>query len=155
MITRLIYCEKNNNVKIVSFANGNGFRANIAELGLAVADNLTIISSTLENRISVIHNNKVIEIGYEMAAKIFVETESIVSLPLSKLRIEDKAIVVSVKSKGEVRRRIMDMGIVKGTELQVTRKAPLGDPIELTINNFNLSLRLSEAGTIIVKPIND
>ena len=52
--------------------------------------------------------------------------------------------------EGAVKRHIMDMGITKGTEVFVRKVAPLGDPIEVTVRGYELSLRKSEAGNILV-----
>ena len=53
--------------------------------------------------------------------------------------------------EGAVRRRIMDMGIPKGTEIYVRKVAPLGDPIEVTVRGYELSLRKGEAENIVVE----
>lgn len=53
--------------------------------------------------------------------------------------------------EGAVRRRIMDMGITKGTEIYVRKVAPLGDPIEVTVRGYELSLRKGEAEDIVVE----
>lgn len=53
--------------------------------------------------------------------------------------------------EGTVRRRIMDMGITKGTEIYVRKVAPLGDPIEVTVRGYELSLRKGEAENIVVE----
>lgn len=53
--------------------------------------------------------------------------------------------------EGAVRRRIMDMGITKGTEIYVRKVAPLGDPIEITVRGYELSLRKGEAENIVVE----
>ena len=53
--------------------------------------------------------------------------------------------------EGAVRRRIMDMGITKGTEIYVRKVAPLGDPIEGTVRGYELSLRKGEAENIVVE----
>lgn len=53
--------------------------------------------------------------------------------------------------EGAVRRRIMDMGITKGTEIYVRKIAPLGDPIEVTVRGYELSLRKAEAENILVE----
>ena len=52
--------------------------------------------------------------------------------------------------EGAVRRRIMDMGITKGTEIYVRKVAPLGDPIEVTVRGYELSLRKGESDTIVI-----
>ena len=59
--------------------------------------------------------------------------------------------VVKLHGEGAVRRRIMDMGITKGVEVSVRKVAPLGDPIELTVRGYELSIRRDEAAAIEVK----
>lgn len=59
--------------------------------------------------------------------------------------------VLRLEGAGALRRRIMDMGITKGTTLCVRRVAPLGDPLEITVRGYELSLRKQEAESIIVE----
>ncbi len=59
--------------------------------------------------------------------------------------------IIAVNAKGEIRRRLLDMGVVKGAPFLMIRKAPLGDPIEIRIKRFNLSLRREEAAQILVE----
>ncbi len=59
--------------------------------------------------------------------------------------------VKKLSGEGPVRRRIMDMGITKGVELTVKKAAPLGDPIEITVRGYELSLRKEDAGMIEVE----
>ena len=70
---------------------------------------------------------------------------------LNELKVGDKAEIVKLEGAGDVKRRLMDMGVVKGTVVEVERIAPLGDPIEIKIKGYNLSLRKEEASKIIVK----
>lgn len=58
--------------------------------------------------------------------------------------------VVAFLGAGAIRRRLMDMGITKGTKISVRRVAPLGDPIEVTVRGYELSLRKDEAANIEV-----
>lgn len=58
--------------------------------------------------------------------------------------------VVSLTGEGGVKRRIMDMGITKGVSVTVRKIAPLGDPIELTVRGYELSIRKADAGYIEV-----
>jgi len=76
---------------------------------------------------------------------------SIVQVPLHQLKVGQRGIVVHVKGKGPVKRRMMDMGLVPGTEVKVVRVAPLGDPVEFKLKGYRLSLRKSEARNIIVE----
>ena len=72
---------------------------------------------------------------------------------MTELNVGDKAEIVSIKANGEVGMRLIDMGLVKGTRFKLIRKAPLGDPIEIMLRGFFLSLRLSEAENISVEKI--
>ena len=68
----------------------------------------------------------------------------------SRVAIGESATVRRLTGEGAVKRHIMDMGITKGTEVFVRKVAPLGDPIEVTVRGYELSLRKSEAGNILV-----
>ena len=59
--------------------------------------------------------------------------------------------VVKLHGEGAVKRRIMDMGITKGTDVYVRKVAPLGDPVEVTVRGYDLSLRKADAEMIEVK----
>ncbi len=62
-----------------------------------------------------------------------------------------RVIVQKLTGRGEVKRRLMDMGIIPGTEIQIQKVAPLGDPVEIKFKGYNLSLRWNEAETILVE----
>ena len=70
---------------------------------------------------------------------------------LKDVAVGDKAIVKRLSGEGALKRRIMDMGVTKGVEVLVRRVAPLGDPIEVTVRGYELSLRKSEAENILVE----
>lgn len=61
------------------------------------------------------------------------------------------ATVTKLTGEGPVRRRIMDMGITKGVEIFVRKVAPLGDPVEITVRGYELSLRKADAEMIVVQ----
>ena len=69
---------------------------------------------------------------------------------LRDVAIGESATVRRLTGEGAVKRHIMDMGITKGTEVFVRKVAPLGGPIEVTVRGYELSLRKSEAGNILV-----
>jgi ferrous iron transport protein A len=69
---------------------------------------------------------------------------------LDQLQVGETAKVVRLNGEGAVKRRIMDMGLTKGTAVTVRKVAPLGDPIELTIRGYELSIRKDEAARIEV-----
>lgn len=64
---------------------------------------------------------------------------------LKDIPVGQNAKVLKIHGEGKVRRRIMDMGITKGTEIFVRKVAPLGDPIEITVRGYELSLRKDDA----------
>lgn len=69
---------------------------------------------------------------------------------LSELRQGQSAIINRIGGKGALRRRILEMGIIKGTEVYVEKYAPLKDPLELIIKGYHVSLRVEEAAQINV-----
>lgn len=70
---------------------------------------------------------------------------------LRDVKIGETAKVVKLHGEGAVKRRIMDMGITKNTEVYVRKAAPLGDPIEVTVRNYELSLRKADAEMVEVE----
>ncbi|MCD8342479.1 MAG: ferrous iron transport protein A [Clostridiales bacterium] len=70
---------------------------------------------------------------------------------LKEVAIGETVTVTKLVGEGSVRRRIMDMGIVKGVTIYVRKVAPLGDPIEVTVRGYELSIRKSEAEHIMVE----
>ena len=70
---------------------------------------------------------------------------------LKELKVGQTAKVVKLHGEGAIKRRIMDMGITKGTEVFVRKVAPLGDPFELTVRGYELSLRKADAEIIGVE----
>jgi len=72
-------------------------------------------------------------------------------LTLDRLRVGQRGAVVRIGSQGAAKRRMMDMGLVPGTEVTVKRVAPLGDPIEFIVKGYSLSLRKAEARHILVE----
>ena len=72
-------------------------------------------------------------------------------MTLSEIKIGQSAKVVKLYGEGAVRRRIMDMGITKGTAIKIRKTAPLGDPIEVTVRGYELTLRKADAEMIEVE----
>ena len=70
---------------------------------------------------------------------------------LKDVRVCESATVVKLHGEGATKRRIMDMGLTKGTELLVRKVAPLGDPMELNVRGYELSVRKADAEMIEVQ----
>ena len=69
---------------------------------------------------------------------------------LRDVKIGKTAVVVKLEGEGAVKRRIMDMGITKGVSVYVRKVAPLGDPIEVTVRGYELSIRKADAQMILI-----
>lgn len=72
-------------------------------------------------------------------------------MTLKDVKVGQTVSVVKLSGEGAVKRRIMDMGITKGTELYIRKVAPLGDPVELTVRGYELSVRKADAEMIEVR----
>jgi len=74
-------------------------------------------------------------------------------LMLDQVNVGSKAEVVKIQSKGRLKRKLMDMGLNRGARVEVKGKAPMGDPIEIKVRGYSLSLRRDEAAEILVKEV--
>ena len=72
-------------------------------------------------------------------------------MTLKDLKPGESGVVETIGSKGAVRRRLMDMGITPGVSIKVVKVAPLGDPIEVNLRGYELSLRKSEAENVVLR----
>jgi ferrous iron transport protein A len=70
---------------------------------------------------------------------------------LKEVKCGETVIVKAIQGEGAIRRRIMDMGITKGIEIYMRKVAPLGDPVEITVRGYELSLRKADAEMILVQ----
>lgn len=72
---------------------------------------------------------------------------------LKEVKVGQRVKVVKLHGEGAVRRRIMDMGITRGVEIYVRKVAPLGDPIEVNVRGYELSLRRADGEMVEVEPL--
>ena len=70
---------------------------------------------------------------------------------LNQVKVGETVKVTKIAGEGPINRRIMDMGITKGVEIYVRKVAPLGDPVEITVRNYELSVRKADAAIIEVE----
>ena len=73
------------------------------------------------------------------------------NMKLSELEPGEEAVIVKIVGSGPHRRRMVDMGLVKGARIKVVRKAPLKDPVEYEVKGYRLSLRRVEAENVLVE----
>jgi len=74
---------------------------------------------------------------------------------LRSMGVNEKARISSINAHGEMGRRLRDMGLIPGTEIQVVGRAPLKDPVALKLRDFTLTLRNNEADCIVVEKLED
>jgi len=74
-------------------------------------------------------------------------------MTLKDLQIGDKVKIVGVNGEKAIKRRMLDMGITRGTEVMLRKKAPLQDPIQIHVRGYELTLRLKDANNVIVEKI--
>ena len=77
------------------------------------------------------------------------------TLTLRDMKINESAIVDTVGGTGSLRQHLLDMGIIPGAKVRMIRPAPMGDPLEFRIHDYELTLRAEDAGRITVKPAKD
>ena len=70
---------------------------------------------------------------------------------LSELKLKKSGKVKKIEDQGTLNKRLLDMGIIKGTDIEVIKIAPLGDPINIKVKGYHLSLRKEEAARILVE----
>jgi len=152
MLSRLIYCNNGHKVKLENVNGGRGAGENVKNLGLSIGDEIEVVdSNNSSGPITVQNNGHSVIVGKELAAKLIVETGKEYNSTLDKMRVGDTVEILKINSKGDIRFRLLDMGLVRGEEMEILRFAPLGDPIEVKIKGFHLSLRMEEAKSIDVK----
>lgn len=72
---------------------------------------------------------------------------------LNEFAIKETGVVKKIEAEGKIKRRLFDMGVTPGAEITLKKVAPLGDPIEVTIRGYELSLRKDEANKILMEVV--
>ena len=129
---------------VIQRIGGNAeLKQHLSDLGFVVGGEVTVISTSLGNVIVKIKDSRV------AISKVRKKAEG--SMTLKDLRPGQSAVVKKLTGEGAVKRRIMDMGLTKGAELFVRKVAPLGDPLEITVRGYELSVRKADAEMIEVE----
>ena len=95
-----------------------------------------------------------VKIG-DICGKIKADIYNLLVMTLRELQIGNRAIITTVGGDGALRQHFLDMGVLPGALVQITKYAPMGDPVEILIHGYKLTLRLSEAEKIEVEPAPD
>lgn len=125
----------------------------LSNLGIKPGQDIRLVSKTPTSAIVLVKSSR-LAFDQSILQKIDVSEENNHqhSLPLSDLKVGDFAYVDGIYAVNESKRRLMDMGLTKHTKIQLRKVAPLGDPIEICLRGYELTLRKSEAQMISVIP---
>lgn len=123
----------------------------LSHLGVTPGETLEIVTKTKDSAILIIKGSR-LAFDASILEKIDITPldQEHTALSLSELSVGESAIVVDIFAINEAKRRLMDMGITKRTKIYLRKVAPLGDPIEITLRGYELTLRKSEAQMISV-----
>ncbi|MBF7094604.1 ferrous iron transport protein A [Streptococcus sp. HF-1907] len=128
----------------------------LSNLGLKVGTRFQIISKTKTSAILMVKASR-LAFDDSILSKLTVKPveEALETLPLSELAVGDFAYVDGIFAEGEAKRRLMDMGLTRHTKIYLRKVAPLGDPMEISLRGYELSLRKSEAQLISVAKVKE
>ena len=123
----------------------------LSNLGLAAGETIEVVTKTKNSAIIIVKGSR-LAFDASILDKIDLAPaeEDQEKIPLSELQVGRSAIVTDIFSANETKRRLMDMGITKRTRVLLRKVAPLGDPLEISLRGYELTLRKSEAQMISV-----
>ena len=123
----------------------------LSNLGLAAGETIEVVTKTKNSAIIIVKGSR-LAFDASILDKIDLAPaeEDQKKIPLSELPVGHSAIVTDIFSANETKRRLMDMGITKRTRVLLRKVAPLGDPLEISLRGYEITLRKSEAQMISV-----
>ena len=123
----------------------------LSNLGLAAGETIEVVTKTKNSAIIIVKGSR-LAFDASILDKIDLAPaeEDQKKIPLSELPVGHSAIVTDIFSANETKRRLMDMGITKRTRVLLRKVAPLGDPLEISLRGYELTLRKSKAQMISV-----
>ena len=127
-------------------------KRHLQNIGVVAGSKIVVVNLSGNNAILLVKSHRV-AVSREILSQIFVNkkiaSESWTSL--DQLKAGETGIVVAIHGQGAVKRRLMDMGLTRNVKIVIRKLAPLGDPIELTVRGYELTLRKSEAELVLVQ----
>ncbi len=149
---------------------GKQMQLRISSMGLKIGDLIEIVSAGFGGQVVIANGENRLVLGKGMAEKIMVQLfdqmaqqdrgidKTFDELPqktllLSQMKSGQEGIVQKVSGEGVLRRRLLEMGINRGTAIYVEKYAPLKDPIEIVVKGYHMSLRVEEASSILVENV--
>lgn len=142
---------------IVDFSGGTGARIQLLQMGLRIGDVLTVVDNAGSHKITIGVANQRFIIGRGLANKVMIDRgcvgDSQPCRRLSELNEGQTAVIARVGGNGALRRRLLEMGLLKGADITVEKYAPLKDPVEVVVKGYHLTLRVEEAARIVVENV--
>ena len=157
------------------FESGRNMQQRISSMGLRIGDKIEIVSSGFGGQVVIARGENRLVLGKGMAEKIRVQPytgrgerhdpndlesrhleldgRAADSMRLSEMKAGQTGVIRKVSGEGVLRRRLLEMGINRGTAVYVEKYAPLKDPVELVVKGYHISLRVAEAANIIVEHV--
>ncbi|MFH1075493.1 MAG: FeoA domain-containing protein [Pseudomonadota bacterium] len=147
-------------VQVERFSGGKELTKRVKEMGLRIGDEVEIITNDNRGPIVIALHCSRLVVGRMAAQKIWVaqinrQINESPQIKLSDLKQGQKATIMHVAGSGAFRKRLMELGFLKGTEVVVEKYAPLRDPVELVIKGYHISLRVCEADHVFVVNVQD
>lgn len=143
---------------IMAITGRERLNKHLAELGLLPGKRITVIQTTSgDSGMLVYFQGQRLAMSVEIASQIQVRPlnaeASADAIPLAALAVHKMGIVAKLAGQPALRHRLMDMGLTKGTLIKVYNVAPLGDPMELVVRGYKLSIRKQDAQAILVEEV--
>ncbi|HIZ96168.1 MAG TPA: ferrous iron transport protein A [Candidatus Ligilactobacillus excrementavium] len=157
-MSTLVNGKTNHKYIVTKITGEHALTIRLAEMGLSTGKVITVVSPTKNGSGLVIYlAGQRLAISVSLSKLIEVtsldEQENTSPVPLTDISVHDSCIIYQLNGNKAVRKRLMDMGLTRNTLIQVYHIAPLGDPIELQVRGYKLSIRKSEATQILVKKV--
>ena len=126
----------------------------LSHLGLTVGSRLRLVEKTKSSAIRMLKGSR---LAFDSSITSHIDVavckdDKQQSIPLSDLSVGSYAYVEGIYASSETKRRLMDMGLTRHTKIYLRKVAPLGDPLELTLRGYELTLRLEDAAKIEIMP---
>lgn len=139
--------------QIEKIQTSDSVKKHLQNLGVIIESKIVVINRSGNNSILLLKNNR-IAVNRESLSQIIVKKSEFSEeswTSLDQLTTGESGVVVAIHGKGAVKRRLMDMGVTKNVRVTVRKLAPLGDPLEITLRGYELTLRKEEASLILVQ----
>lgn len=139
-------------LQITGIVGDEAVTKHLHNLGLIPGARVVLLKNSGKSGIVLVHQTR-LALDQSILERIQVTeaAEQKEILSLDQLKIGESGKVIKIFGEGPVRRRLMDMGLTKGVTTTVNNVAPLGDPIDLSLRGYNLSMRKNEAEYILVE----